>query len=353
MASQANTCQTHNRRFFTLSCLELTAPPKEKVAEKKVPRVAALKARGAARAANAPTAAEDAAPEAAAASDAAPRVRVEARAAKEEKPERRAAAPASSKNRSKSTPLAEPKEPKEPKTVKVGQRLLITLNGKTAPVVVKFTGSVEFAEGDWVGLELSTPDGKVCPPPSLSHLHTHATILQNNGSVNGKMYFHCKANHGLFRKTTELTGPQRSSSPGGAKKPTTASDSLPKVAQQGARPATRPAAPRLPVIPTAKTVRLWENGQYGSTVDTVPYKAFVVRQVHKTLKSVLNTATRELGWHQLKRSVEILYTEEGLEVADIAEIQDGVCIDLYTRQEHTKQYAHRSPSAGQPYRVVG
>ena len=43
----------------------------------------------------------------------------------------------------------------------VGQKLKISLNGKTVQVTVQFIGTTEFAPGEWVGLVLSTPDGKV------------------------------------------------------------------------------------------------------------------------------------------------------------------------------------------------
>jgi CAP-Gly domain-containing linker protein 3/4 len=46
--------------------------------------------------------------------------------------------------------------------------------------VVRYIGPVNFAEGLWLGIELRTPHGK------------------NDGSVQGKRYFNCKANHGLF-----------------------------------------------------------------------------------------------------------------------------------------------------------
>eukprot|EP00933_Yihiella_yeosuensis_P078034 TRINITY_DN8910_c1_g1_i1.p1 TRINITY_DN8910_c1_g1~~TRINITY_DN8910_c1_g1_i1.p1 ORF type:complete len:297 (-),score=64.16 TRINITY_DN8910_c1_g1_i1:89-913(-) len=45
---------------------------------------------------------------------------------------------------------------------------------------VKFIGTTEFADGKWVGIGLDTPAGK------------------NDGSVKGKQYFSCEANHGLF-----------------------------------------------------------------------------------------------------------------------------------------------------------
>eukprot|EP01006_Ploeotia_vitrea_P053650 TRINITY_DN67805_c8_g2_i1.p1 TRINITY_DN67805_c8_g2~~TRINITY_DN67805_c8_g2_i1.p1 ORF type:complete len:845 (+),score=500.70 TRINITY_DN67805_c8_g2_i1:145-2679(+) len=45
---------------------------------------------------------------------------------------------------------------------------------------VRYAGTVHFAKGNWLGLELSTPDGK------------------NDGSVKGRRYFVCKKDMGLF-----------------------------------------------------------------------------------------------------------------------------------------------------------
>ena len=53
--------------------------------------------------------------------------------------------------------------------------------------VIRYIGSVEFAEGIWLGVELRTPKGK------------------NDGSVQGKRYFTCKANHGLIVRPSKVT----------------------------------------------------------------------------------------------------------------------------------------------------
>lgn len=52
--------------------------------------------------------------------------------------------------------------------------------------IVRFVGSVDFADGEWVGLELERPEGK------------------NNGSLGGRVYFVCAENHGLFCKKTQV-----------------------------------------------------------------------------------------------------------------------------------------------------
>ncbi|KAL4157980.1 hypothetical protein PRNP1_003760 [Phytophthora ramorum] len=52
--------------------------------------------------------------------------------------------------------------------------------GKTG--IVRFIGETDFASGEWVGIELERPEGK------------------NNGELNGRVYFTCEPNHGLFVK---------------------------------------------------------------------------------------------------------------------------------------------------------
>jgi len=53
--------------------------------------------------------------------------------------------------------------------------------------IVKYIGTTEFARGTWLGVELRKPNGK------------------NDGSVQGKRYFTCKPNCGLFVKPEKAT----------------------------------------------------------------------------------------------------------------------------------------------------
>ncbi|KAL7998951.1 putative CAP Gly-rich domain-containing protein [Plasmopara halstedii] len=48
--------------------------------------------------------------------------------------------------------------------------------------IVRFVGETDFASGEWVGIELDQPEGK------------------NNGELNGRVYFTCAPDHGLFVK---------------------------------------------------------------------------------------------------------------------------------------------------------
>uniref|UniRef100_M4C0L7 CAP-Gly domain-containing protein n=2 Tax=Hyaloperonospora arabidopsidis (strain Emoy2) TaxID=559515 RepID=M4C0L7_HYAAE len=63
--------------------------------------------------------------------------------------------------------------------LEVGARVTFGAN-KTG--IVRFIGETDFASGQWVGIELERPEGK------------------NNGELNGRVYFTCAPNHGLFVK---------------------------------------------------------------------------------------------------------------------------------------------------------
>lgn len=52
---------------------------------------------------------------------------------------------------------------------------------------LRFIGNVDFAEGNWLGVELRTPRGK------------------NDGSVQGQRYFNCRPNHGLLVRPSKVT----------------------------------------------------------------------------------------------------------------------------------------------------
>ncbi|KAJ1966411.1 hypothetical protein GGI12_000121, partial [Dipsacomyces acuminosporus] len=52
--------------------------------------------------------------------------------------------------------------------------------------IVRFSGTTEFAPGRWFGIELEVPEGK------------------NDGSVQGKRYFECTPNHGVFVRSSQV-----------------------------------------------------------------------------------------------------------------------------------------------------
>ena len=70
----------------------------------------------------------------------------------------------------------------------VGDRVIVasTMAG-TKTGTLRYLGPTEFAAGEWAGIELD------------------AAIGRNDGSVNGKRYFQCEANFGLFAPLHKIT----------------------------------------------------------------------------------------------------------------------------------------------------
>ncbi|RCI05266.1 hypothetical protein CU098_009430 [Rhizopus stolonifer] len=66
--------------------------------------------------------------------------------------------------------------------LKIGARALI--QGKVGSI--RFVGTTSFQTGKWIGIELDEPQGK------------------NSGVVQGKRYFDCKANHGVFVRPSQV-----------------------------------------------------------------------------------------------------------------------------------------------------
>jgi len=71
------------------------------------------------------------------------------------------------------------------KSLRLNQRVEVT--GKDVRGIVAYVGSTMFASGKWIGVILDEPKGK------------------NNGTVQGKSYFQCKENHGMFVRQSQLT----------------------------------------------------------------------------------------------------------------------------------------------------
>jgi dynactin complex subunit len=59
--------------------------------------------------------------------------------------------------------------------------------GGTKSGIIVYIGEVHFGPGDWAGVVLDTPTGK------------------NNGTVNGRQYFQCEPNRGVFSRLNKLT----------------------------------------------------------------------------------------------------------------------------------------------------
>ncbi|RHY47679.1 hypothetical protein DYB34_011064, partial [Aphanomyces astaci] len=67
--------------------------------------------------------------------------------------------------------------------MEVGSRVLV-VGGKNG--TVRFLGTTDFAQGEWVGVELDVPEGK------------------NDGEINGVRYFTCEPLYGLFAKKSQV-----------------------------------------------------------------------------------------------------------------------------------------------------
>lgn len=66
----------------------------------------------------------------------------------------------------------------------IGDRVLV---GGTKPGAIMFIGETHFSTGEWAGIILDGPVGK------------------NDGSVAGRRYFSCEANHGIFARQSKLS----------------------------------------------------------------------------------------------------------------------------------------------------
>uniref|UniRef100_A0A1I8G0L6 E2 ubiquitin-conjugating enzyme n=1 Tax=Macrostomum lignano TaxID=282301 RepID=A0A1I8G0L6_9PLAT len=101
--------------------------------------------------------------------------------------------------------------------VKVGNR--VEVSGKNLRGTVAFVGTTQFSAGKWVGVALDESQGK------------------NDGSVNGKRYFTCPENHGLFVRQTQLTVlPDSKPTSGTPSKGATAPSSAAKTGTPAATP---------------------------------------------------------------------------------------------------------------------
>ncbi|KAG8249941.1 Dynactin subunit 1 [Homalodisca vitripennis] len=69
--------------------------------------------------------------------------------------------------------------------LQIGLRVEVT--GKGVQGEVAYLGTTGFATGKWVGVILDEPKGK------------------NNGTVQGKTYFQCRENYGMFVRQSQLT----------------------------------------------------------------------------------------------------------------------------------------------------
>ncbi|XP_017773478.1 PREDICTED: restin homolog isoform X6 [Nicrophorus vespilloides] len=70
---------------------------------------------------------------------------------------------------------------------KVGERVIIKSSQGSKIGTLRYMGFTSFANGEWCGVELDEPRGK------------------NDGSVEGKRYFECRPNYGLFAPVSKVS----------------------------------------------------------------------------------------------------------------------------------------------------
>ncbi|TMW62929.1 hypothetical protein Poli38472_005547 [Pythium oligandrum] len=101
--------------------------------------------------------------------------------------------------------------------LELGGRVTYGVSGKTG--VVRYVGEVETLSGEWVGIELDKPEGK------------------HNGELNGKVYFTCPPNHGVFVRKTQVK-PLNARTPAGSPTPRSAASTRARLAGASASSTT-------------------------------------------------------------------------------------------------------------------
>ncbi|KAH8922303.1 hypothetical protein BT69DRAFT_1282355 [Atractiella rhizophila] len=159
---------------------------------------------------------------------------------------------------------------------------------------VKFSGTTDFSQGKWIGVELDLPNGK------------------NDGTVQGKRYFDCKAGYGVFVRPGQIkvlptpAAPSPSpkpSGPGGLKRPaaglTPGGKTLQKPASSSGRTSAASSSgtsPRSGAASPAKASRIASAaGRKRESVSSIPP---VTPGANAALKKTLSA-----GEHARKGSV--------------------------------------------------
>jgi CAP-Gly domain-containing linker protein 1 len=110
---------------------------------------------------------------------------------------------------------------------RIGDRVWV---GGNKPGIIVYIGEVHFSTGDWAGVVLDTPTGK------------------NNGTVNGRQYFQCEPNRGVFSRLNKLT---RSPTASGKTLP---SESAPDIQIDDSKPtAGKTGLPEVKTVPSDKS----------------------------------------------------------------------------------------------------
>lgn len=96
--------------------------------------------------------------------------------------------------------------------IAVGERVFV--NTYKCEGVVKFVGETSFSSGQWVGVELDQPAGKI------------------DGIVQGQRYFYCKARHGVFVRASALKTVASTNEASASASPPKASTEAPAASMQ-------------------------------------------------------------------------------------------------------------------------
>lgn len=144
---------------------------------------------------------------------------------------------------------------------KLGQTIQLS-DGRRG--VVRFAGQTHFSVGEWVGVELEEKTGK------------------NDGSVQGRHYFDCPMEYGMFVKPIMVTV---LSQPSSAKPPTARKPARPSSFHPGM---TRPA----PGGDVALTKRMSMNAPSPGPGPKTSRRASLVRVGDATVTPLLTTASK-------------------------------------------------------------
>lgn len=185
----------------------------------------------------------------------------------------------------------------------------VEVQGK--PGTVRFVGTTSFQTGKWVGIELDAPNGK------------------NSGVVQGKRYFECRANHGVFVRPSQvkpLSAEEDTTSQTGRGSPRTASS------VDGVRSAARKTpSPSSTLLPS----RIAPPSRAAKPASTSPSTAR-----KSPLASARNTPSPSVTLARRKRSSSIANKNDSIRSSkDLSspkpDIPDGISEEVLSDGEDT------------------
>ncbi|XP_057711853.1 dynactin subunit 1a isoform X3 [Corythoichthys intestinalis] len=189
------------------------------------------------------------------------------------------------------------------KPPKVGS--IVEVIGKGQRGTVAFIGATLFAPGKWVGIILNEPKGK------------------NDGSVQGKRYFTCEENHGIFVRQTQIQVVEDGSS---ATSPDTPESGVSKIPKQKDISETAKASKQTPVS-TKKASRESLSSGDVSEVGLSPHQGALGTPITAQLGGSLSEATAASAPATPSKEEESLRAqvkdlEEKLETLKIKRVDD-------------------------------